>query len=206
MGLLGGTATMSPPNLGVHRMRRTSALAVAFLAAALSACVSTQTHVAGPAPRWAAGDDDHDGVPNAVDACPGSLPGQAIVRGGCTQPPEGPRPDIYFLPGSAELDARAKTTLDENIKLLTSVARQAQFEIVGHSDSCGSPTYKQRLSELRAQAVERYMLASRVASSQIRRVYGVSDSKPLLPPNSAECSVERDRRVDLDFAGWRLHP
>jgi len=94
------------------------------------------------------------------------------------------------------------TILPEYFALLTKVQTalrkfpNAQYVIEGHTDSQGSDQQNQLLSEERAEAVKRYLLANMsIAPSQIRSV-GYGESKPV---SSNETSIGRakNRRIDI---------
>jgi len=72
---------------------------------------------------------------------------------------------------------------------------KTRLTIAGHTDSTGSDTYNQGLSERRAQAVEGYLLGEKVYPGRLSAV-GYGESQPIAD-NETEESRRRNRRVDI---------
>lgn len=144
---------------------------------------------------WDLSDDDNDGVRNRDDECPDSVPGQIIVRSGCPEPPHGVPSRVNFDPESDVLRPDTIAILNENIALLKSY--KGRIEVVGHSDSCGTSQSRQDISVRRSQAVANYLFSQGVHSSQIARIYGIGDSRPLENRPANDCRSEYNRRVEL---------
>lgn len=111
--------------------------------------------------------------------------------------------DVLFAFDSARLSAGASRVLDEVVETLaTRHARSAT--IVGHTDSVGSASYNQRLSERRARAVRDY-LRGRPETARIRyRVVGRGERDPVAPntqPNGRDDPAGRrkNRRVTIAY-------
>jgi outer membrane protein OmpA-like peptidoglycan-associated protein len=105
--------------------------------------------------------------------------------------------DLYvnFAFDSAELTSDARITLDRLGAALRDPRLQAfSFQIAGHTDATGSAEYNQRLSERRAEAVRRYLVAQYgVAPARLSAVgYGKSR---LLDPARPEDGVNRRVQV-----------
>jgi outer membrane protein OmpA-like peptidoglycan-associated protein len=72
-----------------------------------------------------------------------------------------------------------------------------KFEIGGHTDSQGSDSYNQNLSERRAASVVRYLTQAGVAASRLT-ARGYGESRPLIPEtNDSEAARAQNRRVEL---------
>ncbi len=67
--------------------------------------------------------------------------------------------NVFFEYGSAKLDPKSYTELDNLIKILTDNPNMI-IEIGGHTDNSGSRTFNQKLSESRAQSVVNYLAKS----------------------------------------------
>ena len=74
--------------------------------------------------------------------------------------------------------------------------------ISGHTDSRGSETYNQRLSERRAQAVADYMIGAGV-SSDLFTVEGLGEAHPLDLGDDDEAHA-KNRRVELGIVNARI--
>jgi OmpA-OmpF porin, OOP family len=104
---------------------------------------------------------------------------------------------VQFANGSAELTPEAIRALDELGKALSSSDLSAyHFRIEGHTDTIGTKTYNQTLSERRAAAVAAY-LASRFGVSQSRLVTVGVGSDHLLVPTPEQTPEPRNRRVQV---------
>jgi outer membrane protein OmpA-like peptidoglycan-associated protein len=102
--------------------------------------------------------------------------------------------DVLFATGSAELMAGALDRLDT----LSEVLRQnpsATLEIEGHTDATGSSVTNVRLSEQRAQAVQRELLRAGVDSRRIV-ARGLGAAQPVASNATAE-GRQQNRRVEV---------
>jgi OOP family OmpA-OmpF porin len=68
--------------------------------------------------------------------------------------------------------------------------------IVGHTDSGGSESYNQNLSETRAQAVADYLNTRHGISKTSLLVGGLGESRPIAP-NDSEEGRSKNRRVEF---------
>ena len=71
----------------------------------------------------------------------------------------------------------------------------ARIEIIGHTDSTGSPSVNNPLSEERAQSVRDYLAARGVASSRIQTA-GRGEREPVAD-NGTDAGRARNRRVEI---------
>jgi outer membrane protein OmpA-like peptidoglycan-associated protein len=92
-----------------------------------------------------------------------------------------------LLPSSfEELDKVVEFVLNNDIKLI---------EISGHTDSKGSESYNQKLSEGRAKSVMEYLISQGIESDRIT-FKGYGESKPI-DTNKTEEGQARNRRVEF---------
>lgn len=99
-----------------------------------------------------------------------------------------------FAVASAELSVAARANLDR----LAAVLVEYQHSLVsvhGHTDASGPAEVNQRLSEQRALAVARYLIAAGVAAPRLLAV-GHGASQPL-QAETDPAAAERNRRVEL---------
>lgn len=87
--------------------------------------------------------------------------------------------DVLFGFDSAKLSGKAKSTLADVIKVLDS-APDSAVRVVGHTDSKGSDSYNQRLSESRADAVVDYLVSNGVKPARLKPE-GRGESDPVAP-------------------------
>ncbi|MFW2368526.1 MAG: OmpA family protein [Desulforhopalus sp.] len=74
---------------------------------------------------------------------------------------------------------------------------QVNAEIYGHTDSMGSATYNQSLSENRAQAVANYLVEKGINRERLTS-RGFGESKPIATNDTQE-GRQKNRRVELQF-------
>ncbi|MEH6774148.1 MAG: OmpA family protein, partial [Cereibacter changlensis] len=101
---------------------------------------------------------------------------------------------IIFTPGSAEIDASVRGTLDA----LAEVFRECpdlKMEIAGHTDSQGSEGGNQALSQARAEAVVLALQGRRVKIGGLTAV-GYGEANPIAD-NGSEEGREANRRIDF---------
>jgi hypothetical protein len=73
---------------------------------------------------------------------------------------------IYFNPDSIDLTAKAFESLDRVVKFMAKDSK-TRINIIGFSDSTGSSSYDDMLSESRANIVKSYLIAKGVDSTKI---------------------------------------
>ncbi len=157
------------------------------------------------------GDEDGDGVPDSRDKCPGTPRGVQVDANGC--PPE-PVPvavveevvvvkeetivirDIHFQFDSAKLTPTDKSRLNTIATRLKQEAPSARLSVTGHTDSVGSDTYNQKLSERRAHSVTDYLVESGVPRSSFVSVRGAGESQPEADNRTADGRAQ-NRRTEI---------
>lgn len=101
---------------------------------------------------------------------------------------------VLFGFDQSNLSNDAKTSLDKLVKVLDSYP-DTDIEIQGHTDSKGSLTYNQALSERRASAVSGYLISKNVSVGRLTVVgYGENLPKYL---NDTEEGRAQNRRVEF---------
>jgi len=110
------------------------------------------------------------------------------------QPPAPISFTLYFKEGSTEVMAESRATLEA---LFAEVARRqaVEVQVTGHTDRTGTDEENDRLSLLRAQAVQQMLLQLGLQASVIRAV-GRGEREPLIPTPD-EQPEPRNRRVEV---------
>lgn len=102
--------------------------------------------------------------------------------------------DVLFETGESELKPEAANNVRDVVELLTTEADKS-IRIEGHTDSQGNADFNQRLSELRAQSVERALVAEGIDPTRIT-VIGQGEDFPIASNDTQE-GRSKNRRVDV---------
>ncbi|HET7437486.1 MAG TPA: OmpA family protein [Thermoanaerobaculia bacterium] len=104
------------------------------------------------------------------------------------------RNEVLFDFNSASLRSASRDELREMASVFDKYG-DTTIVVAGHTDSVGSESYNQRLSERRANAVSNYLEDSGVRGSRIDAV-GYGESRPKAS-NSSASGRQQNRRVEL---------
>lgn len=103
-------------------------------------------------------------------------------------------PDVLFQFGRAEITPEARVKVRSIAEVLNSTAKDRRVAVEGHTDSIGSTSFNQKLSEHRAENVASALENSGVSQARIvARGYG--ERYPLAPNTSADGSDNPDGRA-----------
>jgi outer membrane protein OmpA-like peptidoglycan-associated protein len=102
--------------------------------------------------------------------------------------------NIYFDSGSANIKPESYYVLDNVVEILNANPN-ARVQIAGHTDSDGSTSYNQTLSEQRATSVFNYLVQRGVPASMLTTV-GFGESMPVVPNTSAS-NKAMNRRIEF---------
>lgn len=159
------------------------------------------TSAAAGAAAAAAIDADGDGVSDAADRCPGSTRGAVVDSNGCPRDVTGERQfdDVLFAFDNSNITPAGQKILDSASEAVNSGAsRSLRINISGHTDSVGSDSYNQALSERRANVVRAYLVKKGVDASRIQTfAYGESTPKA---DNQEEAGRALNRRAEIKTA------
>lgn len=152
-----------------------------------------------PVPTVTPPDRDRDGVPDMIDCCPNTPAGLPVDARGCPAPVQN---NVAVLDG-VEFDIdryvlrpRSRAVLDSvGLELL----RRAGVPVAlsGHTDSIGTESYNQTLSENRAKTVLQYLVSRGVAKDRITSA-GYGELRPR-DTNRTSAGRQRNRRVELTW-------
>jgi outer membrane protein OmpA-like peptidoglycan-associated protein len=106
--------------------------------------------------------------------------------------------DVLFAVDSSVLNAQSRAALDEAAAVFQEFPKTAIIA-QGHTDSTGSEPYNQALSERRADAVVRHLVAQGVDADRITAA-GYGESHPVTDNDTTE-GRRLNRRVDLLLKG-----
>jgi OmpA-OmpF porin, OOP family len=149
-------------------------------AAALSAVPAT-----GP-------DADGDGVPDAMDRCPGTPQGFKVDASGCLVQQQTVLQGITFQLNSSYLMRDSEVLLHQVVEALKADTR-SQIVIQGHTCDLGDARYNKWLSQRRANRVLEFLVRHGIDASRLLAV-GYGEDQPLVP-NDDERMRELNRRT-----------
>lgn len=139
------------------------------------------------------GDDDNDGVLNSVDKCPTTPAGNVVDEDGCTKIVN---LHINFETASYSVDEASKPNVEAFANFLKARSN-FNAKIIGHTDSVGSVTNNQKLSQNRANAVKEMIVSYGVDASRIT-TEGMGESAPRATNDTAEGRAE-NRRIEAEL-------
>jgi len=146
-------------------------------------------------------DKDGDGVLDKDDLCP-DIPG-VVANQGCPEVTEAVRKTlndyaktILFDTGRSTIKERSEEVL-KNIVAILEEYSYARFSIDGHTDSVGSASLNQKLSEERAYSVMNYLIENGIASNRLEAA-GYGEDRPLAD-NGTASGRKTNRRVEINL-------
>jgi len=142
-------------------------------------------------------DSDHDGVPDTIDKCPNTPPGDKVDSVGCTIKDEIKLQGVNFATDSADLVPESDFVLNYAVDTLKKYP-QMVIEVRGHTDSRGSKQHNLILSQHRAESVMNYLKNHGVTNTLTAKGFG--DSLPIADNKTEEGRLE-NRRVSLKIVG-----
>jgi OOP family OmpA-OmpF porin len=147
--------------------------------------------------RGCALDSDGDNVPDKIDQCPDTFPGLKVNSLGCVISQTVELSGVHFEFNKSRLMLDSKTILNKVAESLSNEP-DVSILILGHTDSVGSDTYNQTLSQQRAQSVVHYLSSKGITPSR-QQAKGYGESKPIDDNNTDE-GRERNRRVEMQVS------
>ncbi len=139
-------------------------------------------------------DDDRDGVVNRDDQCPNTRAGAVVDKTGCEVQVVIELQGVHFDYDKSTLKPESIRILDAAVNTLKNHP-QIKVEVAGHTDSRGSESYNQKLSERRAKVVYDYLVDHGIDADRLSwRGYG--ESQPIAD-NSTEAGRAQNRRTEL---------
>ncbi len=139
-------------------------------------------------------DSDGDGIIDSKDKCPGTPPNTRVDGDGCPLPKVLQLKGVTFEFNKDRLRPDSKTVLDTVVEIMKRYPDML-VEVAGHTDSVGSDSYNQKLSERRAEAVRQYLINAGIASGNMTAV-GYGKKEPIAT-NDTDEGRELNRRVEL---------
>lgn len=148
-------------------------------------------------------DGDGDGVLDKDDKCP-TVAGVAS-NNGCPEKKVTEEVQkqlneyaktILFDTGKSSIKEQSEKVLSEITAILKEYPK-ANFTIEGHTDSVGSATSNQKLSESRAASVKAYLINKGISSSRLTSA-GYGEARPI-DSNATKAGRAANRRVEINL-------
>ncbi|GGZ74945.1 OmpA family protein [Algibacter mikhailovii] len=146
-------------------------------------------------------DTDGDGVIDKDDLCPETV--GTVANNGCPEVTEAVKKalnayakTILFDTGKSSIKEQSSEVLQNIIDILKEYPN-AKFNIEGHTDSVGSETLNQQLSESRANSVKDYLVKGGIEAGRLSAA-GYGESKPL-DTNKTRAGRRNNRRVEINL-------
>jgi OOP family OmpA-OmpF porin len=106
---------------------------------------------------------------------------------------------VAFAFNSATLTAQSERELSQVLDAVSHYDQLDTVQVTGHTDSVGTETYNQALSERRAQRVKDFLVARGLDARRIT-VRGVGETQPVAD-NRTGAGRAQNRRVDIRISG-----
>lgn len=136
-------------------------------------------------------DTDGDGVCDDVDVCPGTPKGVKVDERGCWTLEQ-----TYLFDFDKAVVKQQYLPLIDEIGEILSQNPKMNVQIAGHTDSVGTETYNQGLSERRANAVKDALIKKAMVDAERLETVGYGESKPIMTNETKEGRA-KNRRVEL---------
>lgn len=134
-------------------------------------------------------DDDKDGIVNRLDQCPTTMAGAKVDTVGCVTLVD---LDINFATNSAVIEKSYYSKIEAFANMMKSNTK-LKATIEAHTDSIGSAKYNEKLSQKRANSTVEALKSLNVEASRLTAI-GYGESKPLVSNDTAE-NRSKNRRV-----------
>lgn len=155
-----------------------------------------------PAPVAPPADSDGDGVPDPRDLCPNTPQGALVDADGCAK--ELTREIKETLYVEFDLDGTdVKPEYFDEIGELAALMTQyptSRILLEGHTDSTGSASYNQNLSQSRADSVMKVLIQEFNIGSERISTTGMGESQPIAD-NATDEGRAKNRRVEAILTG-----
>ncbi|MER3319589.1 MAG: OmpA family protein [Allomuricauda sp.] len=146
-------------------------------------------------------DADGDGVLDKDDQCP-DVAG-TVANNGCPEVTEEVQKQlndyartILFDTGKSSIKAESTSVMVDIIQILNEYPN-AKFTVEGHTDSVGSESLNQKLSESRANSVRDFLIDKGIGSDRLTAI-GYGEAKPIAT-NNTRAGRAQNRRVEINL-------
>lgn len=138
-------------------------------------------------------DSDKDGVFDPQDKCPDTPTCFKVDAQGC---PVKATLHLHFATDSSQIDPTGRSEVHGYAQFLKENPAY-KVTIIGYTDSTGSDTHNQKLSERRAEAVKTTLISQGVAADRLSSL-GEGEKSPVATNKTKEGRLE-NRRIELEL-------
>jgi len=138
-------------------------------------------------------DSDNDGVVDSKDKCPNTVNGASVDANGCAKSVV---LDITFENGSEDIDQSHSPKMQKYIDFMNE-NKEYNVKIVGYTDSKGSETFNQKLSEKRANSVKDALVKGGIEAGRIS-TEGKGEASPIADNETAQ-GRKQNRRIEAEL-------
>jgi len=141
-------------------------------------------------------DSDGDGVPDDLDACPGTEPNIMVDAAGCPISMIIELPSIHFAFDSDKLTETGKIKLDEVTAMLEKNPSVTAI-VAGHADSTGPAAYNVELSRRRSESTRQYLISQGIDAERMS-IMAYGETRPV-DTNETKEGRTHNRRVEFEI-------
>jgi outer membrane protein OmpA-like peptidoglycan-associated protein len=102
---------------------------------------------------------------------------------------------VHFEYNKAVIQKRSFKLLDDVARVLVAHPELERIRVEGHTDDRGNDAYNKKLSQARAESVQKYLIERGVATNRLEAV-GYGEEKPI-GDNKTEPGRTQNRRVEF---------
>ena len=145
-------------------------------------------------------DSDKDGIKDSIDRCPNTPLNTTVDTQGCIKRDKSYRNiiqlNIEFKYKSFELTEVSK---EEVLMLADFLSNNKTYnvKVIGYTDNKGSRSYNKKLSQKRANAIKKMLIANKVSAKRVSAI-GMGEENPIADNNTVDGRA-KNRRIEVEL-------
>ena len=145
-------------------------------------------------------DNDKDGIRDSIDECPNTPLNSIVNNRGCIQRDKNYKNiiqlNIEFKYKSFELTEISKEEVMMLADFLNS-NKSYNIKVIGYTDNRGSRAYNKKLSQKRANAIKKMLIANNISAKRVSAL-GKGEENPIAD-NDTENGRAKNRRIEVEL-------